>query len=162
MVQSFCLRFPVRLNGYLLTVLLLLKITSLPKVLGFITQTPEIGLMLFNSSPGLVLKLHGMCKQDPLSASILFGAVTNRDDWQLAKAPVKAKAWLTTAKKSLWRETSRCTRWKCEPLWNQTHDSKNVWNDHERRANTFCFKVFFFFLPVFTDLQAKTIREHRS
>ena len=77
----------------MLSVPLLLKITSLgllSNAWSFLIHTPKISLLLSNSSSDLGLKLHGICKQDPLSASIFFGAVMKRPDlWvQSAKAPV--------------------------------------------------------------------------
>ncbi len=57
-------------------------------------------LVLSNGGLAVFLgtKLHGICKQDPLNASIFFGAVMWRSAslGQAAKAPVKSDSWLTT------------------------------------------------------------------
>lgn len=69
------------------TVPLLLKIT----LFSFLSHTPKVVVALLIFSPDLMLKLHGICKQDPVSASISFGAVMNRAESseQAAEEPVK-------------------------------------------------------------------------
>lgn len=70
---------------------LLLRMTlfSLTKLASLLSHTPKTSLSLSNSFSGLGLNIHGISKQDPLSASIVFGAVMKRPEpsGQAAKAP---------------------------------------------------------------------------
>lgn len=77
----------------MLTAPLLLKITLFgfsPNLESFLIHTPKIFLVLINVCSSLGLKLHGICKQDPLSAPSFFGAVMESAGCfvQSAKAPV--------------------------------------------------------------------------
>lgn len=77
--------------GYVLTVSLLLKITLLKLMLNLgslLIQTAKVSRLLSKSD--LALKLHGICKQDPLSASISVGVVIKREGVLVQPAPTPA------------------------------------------------------------------------
>lgn len=104
MVQFLSLRLPVKTIRYALPVILLLKITLFefsPNLESFLIHTPEVLPLPSNECVLGMLKLHGICKQDPLIATILFGAVIVSAAFlsHLAQTPAKSDQTVT---KKIW------------------------------------------------------------
>lgn len=89
----------IRLFHFLFqTIRFKLKITNLSQLeLLYQEDRKRLSLLLSSVSSHLALKLHGICKEDPLSAPIFCGAVTKRCEFsgQAAEAPVKPAPRLT-------------------------------------------------------------------